>query len=228
MFSNLNMEIKQGETVAFVGESGCGKSTLAKLLMGFVHAQSGDIIFGSHKIEDYDFKALRERITYIAQTSFLFTGTIFENLTNYDSSLTMEDVVEACKRVKLDEFINHLPLRYNTVVEENGSNFSGGQRQRLALARGLLKKGDIYIFDEVTNQLDPLTEQSVQSVIDEIAKDKTSIIITHRISNVRHCNKIFVMEQNNGILDFGSHEELLKTCPLYREMCVAQKEEVGI
>ncbi len=228
VFSNLNMEIKQGETVAFVGESGCGKSTLAKLLMGFVHAQSGDIIFGSHKIEDYDFKALRERITYIAQTSFLFTGTIFENLTNYDSSLTMEDVVEACKRVKLDEFINHLPLRYNTVVEENGSNFSGGQRQRLALARGLLKKGDIYIFDEVTNQLDPLTEQSVQSVIDEIAKDKTSIIITHRISNVRHCNKIFVMEQNNGILDFGSHEELLKTCPLYREMCVAQKEEVGI
>lgn len=226
VFSDLNLEIKQGETIALVGESGCGKSTLAKLLMRLVTPKSGSIQIGPHNLEDYDLKSLRDRIVYVSQTSFLFTGTILENLTASDPDISMEEVVEACKKVKMDEFIHQLPLRYNTMVEENGSNFSGGQRQRLALARGLLKKGEIFIFDEVTNQLDPLTEQAVQSVMDEIAKERTSVIITHRIANIKHCNKIFVMEQDNGILASGSHQELLRDCPLYRQMCIAQKEEV--
>lgn len=226
VFSDLNLEIKQGETIALVGESGCGKSTLAKLLMRLMTPRSGYIRIGSHNLEDYDLKSLRDRIVYVSQTSFLFTGTILENLTVSDPDISMEEVVEACKRVKMDEFIDQLPMRYNTMVEENGSNFSGGQRQRLALARGLLKKGEIFIFDEVTNQLDPLTEQAVQSVMDEIAQERTSIIITHRIANIKHCNKIFVMEQDNGILACGTHEELLRDCPRYKEMCIAQKEEV--
>ncbi len=226
VFENMNLEIKEGETIALVGESGCGKSTLAKLIMRLIIPQSGTITIGSHNIEDYDFKSLRDRIIYVSQTSFLFTGTILENLTVSDPNIPMEEVVAACKKVKMDEFIDQLPLRYNTLVEENGSNFSGGQRQRLALARGLLKKGDIFIFDEVTNQLDPLTEQAVQNVMDEIAQEKTSIIITHRIGNIKHCNKIFLMEQDKGILAQGNHQELLRNCPLYKEMCIAQKEEV--
>ena len=224
VFSDLNLEIKRGETIALVGESGCGKSTLAKLLMRLLTPRSGSIRIGAHNLEDYDLKSLRDQIVYVSQTSFLFTGTILENLTVSASDISMEEVVEACKRVKMDEFIDQLPMRYNTMVEENGSNFSGGQRQRLALARGLLKKGEIFIFDEVTNQLDPLTEQAVQNVMDEIAKEKTSIIITHRVANIKHCNKIFVMEQDNGILACGNHEELLRDCPLYKEMCIAQKE----
>jgi len=194
--------------------------------MRLIIPQSGTITIGSHNIEDYDFKSLRDRIIYVSQTSFLFTGTILENLTVSDPNIPMEEVVAACKKVKMDEFIDQLPLRYNTLVEENGSNFSGGQRQRLALARGLLKKGDIFIFDEVTNQLDPLTEQAVQNVMDEIAQEKTSIIITHRIGNIKHCNKIFLMEQDKVILAQGNHQELLRNCPLYKEMCIAQKEEV--
>lgn len=226
VFSELNLEIQEGETIALVGESGCGKTTLAKLLMRLVEPQSGCITIGSHNIEDYDFKSLRDRIIYVSQTSFLFTGTILENLTASDPNIPMKKVVEACKKVKMNEFIEQLPLRYNTPVEENGGNFSGGQRQRLALARGLLKKGDIFIFDEVTNQLDPLTEQAVQNVMNEIAQQKTSIIITHRIANIKHCSKIFLMEQDYGILACGNHQELLRDCPLYKQMCIAQKEEV--
>lgn len=225
VFQNLNLEIKQGQTVAILGESGCGKSTLAKLLMRFMPPQSGNILIGPHNAEDFDLKAYRDRIVYISQNSFLFSGTILENLTASDRNIPMDQVVEACRKVKLDAFIDELPLRYNTLVEENGSNFSGGQRQRLALARGLLKQGDIYIFDEVTNQLDPLTELAVQNVIDEISEEKTSIIITHRIENVKRCEKIFLMEQDQGILATGTHEELLATCPLYKEMCIAQKTE---
>lgn len=214
VFSNLNLSISQGESIALVGESGCGKSTIAKMIMRFIDAESGNITIGGYRIQDYDIKELRERITYISQTSFLFTGTIFENLTIHNPNITLDEVIEACKKVNLDEFIDQLPMRYNTLVEENGINFSGGQRQRLALARGLLKNSDIYIFDEVTNQLDPLTEQDVQNVIEEISKDKTSIIITHRISNVKHCDKIFLMEDENGIVAEGSHQELLRALSL--------------
>ena len=224
VFTNLNLSISKGESIALVGESGCGKSTVAKMLMRFVDVDSGNITIGGYKIEDYDIKELRERVTYISQSSFLFTGTIFENLTVHNPNITLDEVIEACKKVELDEFIDQLPMRYNTMVEENGINFSGGQRQRLALARGLLKKGDIYIFDEVTSQLDPLTEQAVQNVIEEISKEKTSIIITHRISNVKRCDKIFLMEHENGIVAQGNHKELLRSCELYKKMCIVQGE----
>ena len=224
VFMNLNMDIEKGSSVALVGESGCGKSTVAKMLLRFIDAESGDITIGGYKLQDYDMKELREPIVYVSQTNFLFTGTIFENLTLHNSNLTLDEVIEACKKVNLHEFINQLPMRYNTLVEENGSNFSGGQRQRLALARALLKDGDIFIFDEVTNQLDPLTEEAVQNVINEISKEKTSIIITHRISNIKHCDKIFLMKHEKGIIAQGSHEELLASCELYKEMCCVQKE----
>ena len=225
VFQNLNMTIEEGETIALLGESGCGKSTMAKLLMRLIEPQSGRITVGPHNAQDFDLKSYRDRVVYVSQTSFLFSGTILENLTGFNPNISMDEVVKACQKVKLDAFINELPMRYNTMVEEGGSNFSGGQRQRRALARGLLKQGDIYIFDEVTNQLDPLTEQAVQGVIDEISKEKTSIIITHRIANVKHCKKIFLMEQDQGILACGTHAELLEQCPLYREMCAVQKVE---
>lgn len=224
VFTNLNLSILKGQSIALVGESGCGKSTIAKMLMRFIDVDSGNITIGGYKIEDYDIKELRERVTYISQSSFLFTGTIFENLTIHNPSITLDEVIEACKKVELHEFIDKLPMRYNSMVEENGINFSGGQRQRLALARGLLKKGDIYIFDEVTSQLDPLTEQAVQNVIEEISKEKTSIIITHRISNAKNCDKIFLMEHEKGVVAQGNHKELLKSCELYKKMCMIQGE----
>ncbi len=224
VFKDLNMEIKRGSAVAILGESGCGKSTVAKMLLRFIEPEEGNITVGGYRIEDYDRTELREHIAYVSQNNFLFTGTIFENLTAHDPTITLDEVVDACKKVNLDEFINLLPMRYNTLVEENGSNFSGGQRQRLALARGLLKNGDIYIFDEVTNQLDPLTEQAVQNVINEISKDKTTIIITHRIANIKHCDRIFLMEHENGVVAQGTHEQLLQSSPLYRQMCRAQRE----
>jgi len=195
--------------VAFVGESGSGKTTLAKLLLNFYQPEKGEIFINDYNIQDLDFEKLRERIAYVSQESFFFSDTIEANLSlglNIDT--TLEDIIDAAKIAKAHEFINNLPLRYNTLLEENGSNLSGGQRQRLSITRAILKQPDILILDEATSHLDSITEKAISETIDEYCQGITTLIIAHRLSTIMKCDKICVIEQGE-ITEMGTHNELM-------------------
>jgi len=209
VLENINMTIGAGEKIALVGESGSGKTTLSKLLMNFYPWEKGEIFIGDYNLKDINLESLRNRIAYISQDIFLFSGTIRENLELGNEDATLEDIIEACKLSKADEFINKLPLRYETMLEENGANLSGGQKQRLAIARALLKKPDILIMDEATSNLDSITEKAIEKTINNLSKDITTIIIAHRLSTIMRCDKIFVMEQGKFI-EQGTHNELIQ------------------
>lgn len=205
---NINMTINPGETVALVGESGSGKTTLVKLLMHFYEFEKGEIAFGDFNIKDINIEALRDKIAYISQDIFLFSGTIRENLMLGNEDATLDEIIEACKLSKANEFIEKMPLRYETLLEENGANLSGGQKQRLAIARALLKKPDILIMDEATSNLDSITEKAIEKTINELSENITTIIIAHRLSTIMRCNNIFVLE-GGEIIEHGSHKELM-------------------
>lgn len=209
VLENINMTIGAGEKIALVGESGSGKTTLSKLLMNFYPWEKGEIFIGDYNLKDINLESLRNRIAYISQDIFLFSGTIRENLELGNEDATLEDIIEACKLSKADEFINKLPLRYETMLEENGANLSGGQKQRLAIARALLKKPDILIMDEATSNLDSITEKAIEKTINNLSKNITTIIIAHRLSTIMRCDKIFVMEQGRFI-EQGTHHELIE------------------
>lgn len=209
VLENINMTIGAGEKIALVGESGSGKTTLSKLLMNFYPWEKGEIFIGDYNLKDINLESLRNRIAYISQDIFLFSGTIRENLELGNEDATLEDIIEACKLSKADEFINKLPLRYETMLEENGANLSGGQKQRLAIARALLKKPDILIMDEATSNLDSITEKAIEKTINNLSKDITTIIIAHRLSTIMRCDKIFVMEQGKFI-EQGTHNQLIQ------------------
>ncbi|MDS0527232.1 peptidase domain-containing ABC transporter [Clostridium sp. SHJSY1] len=209
VLKNININIKSGEKIALVGESGSGKTTIAKLLMGFYEIEKGEIILNGDNIKDINKDTLRNKISYISQESFLFSGTIKENLQFADENLTDEDMISVCKNVEIHDYINKLPLKYKTPLIERGSNFSGGQRQRLAIARALLKKPDILIMDEATSNLDSITEKAIQKTLEECSGNVTSIIIAHRLSTIMKCDKIYVMDDGE-IVEEGSHIELLQ------------------
>lgn len=207
VLDDISCKIRQGEKVAFVGESGSGKTTLTKLLLHLYQAEEGNILINDNNIEDIQIETLREKIAYISQETFLFSGTIMENLTLGVDDASVDDVIEACKMAMAHDFINELPLRYETMLEENGANLSGGQRQRLAIARAMLKKPDILILDEATSNLDAITERALDKTIQEYCKDMTTIFIAHRLSTIKDCDRIFVLEKGE-IIEEGTHEEL--------------------
>jgi len=208
VLEHISMQIRKGERIALVGESGSGKTTLAKLLLNLYHAEEGEVLLCDRNVQDIQLELLRDRIAYIPQETFLFSGSIMENLMLGNENATVEDVIDAATKAQAHEFINQLPLRYETRLEENGSNLSGGQRQRLAIARAILRKPDILIMDEATSNLDSITERAIERTIEEHLKDTTQIIIAHRLSTIRHCDCIYVMEQGH-IIEQGNHEELL-------------------
>ncbi len=218
ILKDMNLSIGQGEKVAFVGESGSGKTTLAKLLLNFYQPEKGEILINGNNIQDLDFHKLREKIAYVSQESFFFSGTIEENLSlGTDNDVTLEDIVSAAKIAKAHDFINTLPLRYSTVLEENASNLSGGQRQRLSITRAILKRPDILILDEATSNLDSITEKAISETIDDYCSGITTIIIAHRLSTIKKCDKICVIEQGQ-IIELGTHEELLNSKGRYYEL----------
>ena len=223
------MEIKKGERIALVGESGCGKTTLVKLLLNFYPIEKGQILIDGNNILDIKKEALRERIAYVPQETFLFSGTILENLSLGLENKNMEEIVEAAKMARAHDFINELPLRYNTHLEENGANLSGGQRQRLAITRAILKKPDILILDEATSNLDSITEAAIENTINTFSKGMTTIIIAHRLSTIKRCDRVFVMDKGE-IIEQGSHEELLsqggRYYKLWQEQLPAVNESV--
>jgi len=209
VLENINLTIKKGQKVAFVGESGSGKTTLSKLLLHLYKAESGTILINDNNIEDIQVEKLREKIAYISQETFLFSGSILENLSLGLDHVTMDDIIEATKSAQAHKFINDLPLRYETRLEENGTNLSGGQRQRLSIARAMLKKPDILILDEATSNLDAITENQLDKTIGEYSENMTTIFIAHRLSTIKNCDQIFVMD-NGKIIEKGTHDELKK------------------
>ncbi|MDF2586714.1 MAG: bacteriocin-processing peptidase [Anaerocolumna sp.] len=217
ILENINLHIKQGEKIALVGESGSGKTTLSKLLLNLYTPESGDILINDINIKDIKLDILREKIAYIPQETFLFSGSIMDNLMLGLDHVSTEDVIDACKKAQAHEFINELPLRYETRLDENGSNLSGGQRQRLAIARALLKKPDILILDEATSNLDSITERAIENTIDEYSKGVTTIIIAHRLSTIRRCDMIYVLEKGN-IIEQGNHDKLIESNSRYSKL----------
>lgn len=214
---DVTMSIRQGEKIALVGESGSGKTTLIKLLMQFYQHEKGEILINGYNIRDIHLDSLRERIAYIPQDTFFFSGTIQENLMlGVEDTIDFEQIIEACKLAQAHEFINSFPLRYQTLLEENATNISGGQKQRLAIARAILKKPDILIMDESTSNLDSITEKAVSETINSFA-DLTTIIIAHRLSTIMRCDRIYVMERGK-IIEQGNHEQLLAAKGKYYEL----------
>ncbi|PEC52107.1 bacteriocin ABC transporter ATP-binding protein [Bacillus cereus] len=210
VLKDINFSIEQGDQVAFVGESGSGKTTISKLLMHYYEPNQGDIYYDDYHIKEINRTSLRDRIAYVSQESFFFSGSIYDNLRfGLDNQVTLDEIINVCKKAYAHNFISDLPLRYETLLEENASNLSGGQRQRLAIARALLKKPDILILDEATSNLDSTTEKYITDMLKELRDlGVTVIMIAHRLSTIQHANQIFVMEKGN-IIERGSHEELL-------------------
>lgn len=217
VLKDINLEIKHGEKIAFVGESGSGKTTLAKLLVRLYEQEKGNIKLDSVDIRDFPISQIRYNFSYISQNAFLFSGTIKENLLFGNSDASDNDILRVCKICELEEYINSLPLKYNTRIEENGKNLSGGQKQRLAIARALLKNPKILIMDEATSNLDYITEKTIENTINKFSKNMTTIIIAHRLSTIKDCDKIFVFKDGQ-IVETGNHRDLLKQRGYYYQL----------
>ena len=211
------MEVRRGEKIAIVGESGSGKTTLAKLLLRFYTPEDGLVLADGKNLQEIDLTALRKAVAYVDQNTFLFSDTIENNLRIGDEMITDEEIKAACRKSQADEFIARLPFGYKTPLDENGMNISGGQRQRLSVARALLKKPQLLILDEATSNLDTITETAMQQAIFHINDDMACIVIAHRLNTIKNCDRIYVMEKG-CVVEAGSHEELLKKDGKYAQM----------
>jgi ATP-binding cassette subfamily B protein len=205
---NINMTIPQGQKTALVGESGSGKTTLVKLLMNFYSPEKGDILISGHSLKDINLDLIRKKIAFVSQNVFIFSGTVKENLCLGKENVDMDEMVDACKMAKAHDFIEELPQKYDTFLHESGANLSEGQKQRIAIARAILKKPDILIMDEATSNLDSITENYIRNTINQFADDITVIIIAHRLSTIVNCDKIYVIDKGE-IAESGSHTELI-------------------
>lgn len=217
VLDNISFKIKHNETVSFVGKSGAGKTTIFNLLAKMYDIDSGEILIDGINIKELDCDSIRGNISIITQNPYIFNMTIRENLTIVKEGLTEEEMIEACKTAMLDEFIESLPDKYDTLVGEGGLSLSGGQRQRLAIARALVQKTKIILFDEATSSLDNETQRGIQEAINNMKDDYTILIIAHRLSTVINSDKIMIVD-NGKIVATGTHEELLKKNKEYKRL----------
>lgn len=223
---NINLSIKSGEVIGITGETGTGKSTLVHLIPRLYDATSGNVLVGDKNVKSYDLKVLRDSVSMVLQKNTLFSGTVAENLRWGNENATDEEMKKVCKIACADEFIENMPKKYETYIERGGTNVSGGQKQRLCIARALLKKPKILILDDSTSALDTKTEASIIKAFKEEIPHITKIIISQRISSVKTADKIIVMK-NGEIAGFDSHEKLLETCGIYKEIWELQSKKEG-
>lgn len=218
IYEHLSLEIVPGSWTAFVGPSGCGKTTLTKLLLKFYLPEEGQILIDGNDIRDIDAQFLRSKIGYVPQDVFLFSGTVMENIVLHHPEASLEEAMQAAKKSGAHEFIEKLPKRYHTVLGEHGGGLSGGERQKLALARALVGNPSFIILDEATSNLDTMSEKAIHEIIQGLRSENlTVILIAHRLSTIMSCDTIFVME-NGKIVQNGTHQELCCKDGLYQKM----------
>ena len=222
VLNNINLRIKKGQTVALVGESGSGKSTMADLVPRFYDVTEGEILIDGVNIKDIKLTDLRYLMAYVSQEAILFHDTVANNIAFASEQTDLEAVKQAARTANAENFILHMEKGYDSIIGDRGSKLSGGQRQRLTIARALYKSAPILILDEATSALDTESERLVQSAINELMKNKTSIVIAHRLSTVRHADEIIVM-QHGEIAERGNHEELMAKGGIYRRLVDLQE-----
>lgn len=226
VLDNICLDIKSGETIGIIGGTGSSKSSLVNLISRLYDVNEGAVYVGGKNVKDYDMDSLRNQVSVVLQQNVLFSGTILDNLRWGDKNATEEECINACRMACADDFIESFPDKYNTYIEQGGTNVSGGQKQRLCIARALLKKPKILILDDSTSAVDTATDSKIRAALREAIPGTTKLIIAQRISSVMDADRIIVL--NDGRLDgFGSHEELLQNNDIYRDVYDSQTNGGG-
>lgn len=226
ILNDINLKIKSGETIGIIGGTGSSKTSLVNLIARLYDVTEGSVKVGGKDVRDYDIETLRDKVSVVLQSNVLFSGTILDNLRWGNENATEEECVNACKLACADAFIESFPDKYNTKIEQGGTNVSGGQKQRLCIARALLKNPKILILDDSTSAVDTATDANIRKAFSENIPDTTKLIISQRVSSVSHADKIIVMDDGE-ISAVGTHEELIKNSPIYNEIYVAQTSGNG-
>lgn len=223
---DIDLHIKSGETIGIIGGTGCGKSSLVNLISRLYDVDEGSVLVGGHDVRDYDMEALRNQVSVVLQKNVLFSGTILDNLRWGNEYATEEECIEACRQACADDFIESFPDGYNTWIEQGGTNVSGGQKQRLCIARALLKKPKVLILDDSTSAVDTATDAKIRQAFATSIPGTTKLIIAQRISSVQDADRILVLE-GGRINGLGTHEELLQNNKIYREIYDTQMKGGG-
>lgn len=223
VLSNINLSIDSGQTVGIIGGTGSSKSSLVQLIPRLYDVTGGRITLGEVDVREYDLNVLRDSVAMVLQKNELFSGTIKENLRWGNETADDEEIEHACRLACADEFIQALPDKYDTYIEQGGTNVSGGQKQRLCIARALLKKPKVLILDDSTSAVDTKTDASIQKSFSEYIPQTTKIIIAQRISSIQHADQIIVLDDGK-VADVGRHEQLLKRSEIYREVYESQQK----
>ena len=226
VLKDINLQIRSGETIGVMGATGSAKTSLVNLISRLYDVTDGEVLVGGHNVKEYDLESLRNQVSVVLQNNVLFSGTILDNLRWGNMDATEEECKEACRQACADEFIQRFPDGYNTYIEQGGTNVSGGQKQRLCIARALLKKPKILILDDSTSAVDTATDARIRKAFAEEIPDTTKFIIAQRISSVQNADRIIVME-NGQVHGFGTHEELLENNEIYREVYETQTKGGG-
>lgn len=226
VLSNINLTVQAGETIGIIGGTGSAKSSFVNLISRLYDVTEGRILVGGRDVREYDIESLRNQVSVVLQKNELFSGTILDNLRWGNENATEEECIAACKMACADEFIEKMPIKYNTYIEQGGSNVSGGQKQRLCIARALLKKPKILILDDSTSAVDTATDAKIRKAFAEEIPDTTKFIIAQRISSIQDADHIIVLDDGK-VNGFGTHEELLETNEIYRSVYEGQTKGGG-
>ena len=225
VLNNINLKINSGETIGILGTTGSSKTTLISMIARLYDVNSGEVLVGGVNVKDYDLKALRDAVSVVLQKNELFQGTITDNLKWGNPDATDDEIIEASKIAQADSFVSLMPDKYNTMIEQGGANVSGGQKQRLCIARAILKKPKILILDDSMSAVDTKTDSLIREGLKNYSKDTTKIIVAQRYLSVMDADKIIIID-NGEIIDVGTHSELLKTSKAYQEVYYSQNQEV--
>lgn len=225
--ADVNIKIKSGQTIGILGGTGSSKTTFVNLLSRLYDTSVGEVLVGDRNVKEYDLKTLRDNVAVVLQKNVLFSGTILENLRWGKEDASLEEVQEVCRLACADEFVEQFPDKYNTHIEQGGTNVSGGQKQRLCIARALLKKPKILILDDSTSAVDTKTDALIRKAFKENIPNTTKLIIAQRISSIEESDLILVLD-GGRIVGMGTHEELVENNPIYQEIYSLQnKKEDG-